>query len=265
MTSGVGNAGGSAGVAEMYISEIIYSLHLPSLTPTYPHLPPPDTSTSSPSTTCLMAATRGSLVVPRAMRGLFSVGRTARDLFSAGRPALRPATRLFSSSVAVSSPAHPKLLSLARLDDDAHHALAKNWLDQFTPEDIPKHAYEVSYARSSGPGGQHVNTTNSKAVVRCDIHRAKGDWLPLFVMPALQQSVSRVHRIPSRSRTTTRPRCSSRPRRPAARRRTSPLRSSCCTRRLFKPDAASCVGRRARRRRSVCAASPRRTSGARGR
>lgn len=80
---------------------------------------------------------------------------------------------------------------LTTLDTDADHVAAREWLDNFTLEDIPKSSYESSYARSSGAGGQHVNKTNSKAVVHCDIHRAKGDWLPPFVIPALQKTVSR--------------------------------------------------------------------------
>lgn len=106
------------------------------------------------------------------------------------------ACRLLSSTALRADAAPPKLLNLATLTDDEHHALAKDWLDSFTAQDVPKTACEVSYARSSGPGGQHVNKTNSKAIVRCDIHRAKGDWLPPFVVPSLQKSVSQSgHRM----------------------------------------------------------------------
>lgn len=105
-------------------------------------------------------------------------------------PRHAPSFRPLSSSSSRLGPASPELLALKELVKDEDHALAREWLDDFVPEDVPKTSYEVSYARSSGPGGQHVNKTNSKAVVRFDLHRAKAVWLPPFVVPALQQSVS---------------------------------------------------------------------------
>jgi hypothetical protein len=98
--------------------------------------------------------------------------------------------RAFSTSTAIRARATSALLSLPSLVKDADHALAREWLDNLDPSDIPKDAYDVSYARSSGPGGQHVNKTNSKAVVRLDLHKAKGRWLPPFVVPELQKTVS---------------------------------------------------------------------------
>lgn len=83
-----------------------------------------------------------------------------------------------------------ELQSVRSLDSEDDHRHARAWLSGFRLSDVPKDALEVSYARSSGPGGQHVNKTNSKAVVRCDIHQAKGVWLPPFVIPALQKTVS---------------------------------------------------------------------------
>jgi ribosome-associated protein len=37
---------------------------------------------------------------------------------------------------------------------------------------IPLAEFEFSYARSSGPGGQHVNKVNSKAILRWDLKEA---------------------------------------------------------------------------------------------
>jgi hypothetical protein len=34
---------------------------------------------------------------------------------------------------------------------------SKRWLEEFTADKIPRREFEVSYARSSGPGGQNVN------------------------------------------------------------------------------------------------------------
>lgn len=42
---------------------------------------------------------------------------------------------------------------------------AKKWMDISTPNDIPKHDFEIVYSRSSGPGGQKVNKTSSKASI----------------------------------------------------------------------------------------------------
>lgn len=81
-----------------------------------------------------------------------------------------------------------ELASLRTLSTDDDHKSARTWVDGFTLEDVPKEELDISYARSSGPGGQHVNKTNSKAVVRIDVHKAK--WLPPFVLPALQKTVS---------------------------------------------------------------------------
>jgi peptidyl-tRNA hydrolase ICT1 len=103
-------------------------------------------------------------------------------------PRLPRNLRHLSTSPRRLGPAPPELLALKELVDDEHHILARDWLDTFVPEDVPKTSYEVSYARSSGPGGQHVNKTNSKAVVRFDVFRARGVWLPPFLVPALQQS-----------------------------------------------------------------------------
>lgn len=52
---------------------------------------------------------------------------------------------------------------------------------------IAKH-FDVSYARSSGAGGQHVNTTDTKAVVRLPAARwyaARGRWIPSTVFDTL--------------------------------------------------------------------------------
>lgn len=55
------------------------------------------------------------------------------------------------SHAAAAAAAAPRL---AALKTESDHAAARRWLDDFTLGDIPKHAYEVGYSRSSGPGGQ---------------------------------------------------------------------------------------------------------------
>ncbi|EDW52458.1 peptidyl-tRNA hydrolase ICT1, mitochondrial [Drosophila sechellia] len=41
---------------------------------------------------------------------------------------------------------------------------------------IPMDRLEITYSRSSGPGGQHVNTVNTKVDVRFKVEQA--DWIP---------------------------------------------------------------------------------------
>jgi len=40
--------------------------------------------------------------------------------------------------------------------DEEELKAARSWLTTFTPESIPKSICEVSFSRSSGPGGQNV-------------------------------------------------------------------------------------------------------------
>ncbi|XP_075626736.1 large ribosomal subunit protein mL62 isoform X2 [Balearica regulorum gibbericeps] len=54
--------------------------------------------------------------------------------------------------------------------------------------DIPLARLTVSYCRSSGPGGQHVNKVNTKAEVR--FHLASADWIP----EAVRQKMASMHR-----------------------------------------------------------------------
>ncbi|NXP24101.1 ICT1 hydrolase, partial [Scytalopus superciliaris] len=54
--------------------------------------------------------------------------------------------------------------------------------------DIPMARLTVSYSRSSGPGGQHVNKVNSKAEVR--FHLESADWIP----EATRQKMALMHR-----------------------------------------------------------------------
>lgn len=59
--------------------------------------------------------------------------------------------------------------SFSKLEIDS----ARNWLKSSTVAVIPRHLFNISYSRSSGPGGQKVNKTSSKATVSLDPHQ----WL----------------------------------------------------------------------------------------
>lgn len=50
---------------------------------------------------------------------------------------------------------------------------SKEWLKTFESSQIPRHLFNISYSRSSGPGGQKVNKTSSKATVALE----EGEWL----------------------------------------------------------------------------------------
>ncbi|ODN77818.1 hypothetical protein L202_04939 [Cryptococcus amylolentus CBS 6039] len=100
----------------------------------------------------------------------------------------RLSTRLFSTTARLCARPPTELLALSKLDSDAHHALASAWVRDFVVEDIPRSGYTETRSRSSGPGGQHVNKTESKVTLRCELDQAVGQWLPKFVMPALVKS-----------------------------------------------------------------------------
>ncbi|KAI4229650.1 MAG: hypothetical protein L6R36_000697 [Xanthoria steineri] len=56
--------------------------------------------------------------------------------------------------------------SLVAGDTEADQVAAREWLKGFGPSNLPKNSCEVSFSRSSGPGGQNVNKVNSKAMLR---------------------------------------------------------------------------------------------------
>ncbi|KAK4496925.1 hypothetical protein PRZ48_011374 [Zasmidium cellare] len=54
-------------------------------------------------------------------------------------------------------------------DDEDELAAARRWLAQLDPDTIPRDICDVSFSRSSGPGGQNVNKVSSKATLRIPI------------------------------------------------------------------------------------------------
>jgi peptidyl-tRNA hydrolase ICT1 len=58
---------------------------------------------------------------------------------------------------------------------------------------IPKAKLDVSYCKSSGPGGQHVNKVNSKVQIRFDLKNA--DWLDEYTKNRIfQMEKSRINK-----------------------------------------------------------------------
>ncbi|KAI4733348.1 hypothetical protein E4T50_16094 [Aureobasidium sp. EXF-12298] len=71
-------------------------------------------------------------------------------------------------------------------DDDELDA-ARRWLANFDAETIPRSICDVSFSRSSGPGGQNVNKVNSKATLRLPLS-ALLPMLPAVIRPAVSKS-----------------------------------------------------------------------------
>ncbi|KIM23747.1 hypothetical protein M408DRAFT_57865, partial [Serendipita vermifera MAFF 305830] len=67
---------------------------------------------------------------------------------------------------------------------------ARRWVShQKTIKAVPRQYVDASFARSSGPGGQHVNKTNSKAVVKLSIETP---FIPHWAKRELRKSPSFV-------------------------------------------------------------------------
>ncbi|CAD0111580.1 unnamed protein product, partial [Aureobasidium uvarum] len=64
---------------------------------------------------------------------------------------------------------------------------ARRWLATFDAETIPRSICDVSFSRSSGPGGQNVNKVNSKATLRLPLS-ALLPMLPTILRPAVSKS-----------------------------------------------------------------------------
>ncbi|BGP00434.1 peptide chain release factor class I/class II domain containing protein [Rhodotorula toruloides] len=95
--------------------------------------------------------------------------------------------RLPSLARLASTVARPPSLAALNTQDDMK--LARAWISAFeklSAEDWPKNLTDVSFTRSSGPGGQHVNRTFSKAVVRLPL--PSPTLLPPYVVAHLRRS-----------------------------------------------------------------------------
>ncbi|XP_021491075.1 large ribosomal subunit protein mL62 isoform X2 [Meriones unguiculatus] len=70
----------------------------------------------------------------------------------------------------------------------ARRALHRQEHAKQTGSDIPLDRLNISYCRSSGPGGQNVNKVNSKAEVR--FHLASADW----IAEPVRQKIALMHK-----------------------------------------------------------------------
>ncbi|KZT18279.1 hypothetical protein NEOLEDRAFT_1159494 [Neolentinus lepideus HHB14362 ss-1] len=88
----------------------------------------------------------------------------------------------------------PKPPNLQALETPSDMQSARDWAGKFKEQCIPKSVVDLTFARSSGPGGQNVNKVNTKASVRCSI---KDSWIPQWSHKALRASLSKPYYVAS--------------------------------------------------------------------
>ncbi|KZT07619.1 uncharacterized protein LAESUDRAFT_650825 [Laetiporus sulphureus 93-53] len=81
-----------------------------------------------------------------------------------------------------SLPTPPPLDTLTNASN-SNEALA--WIFAFKMQQIPKSLVELSFSRSSGPGGQNVNKVNTKATLRCPLN---SEWIPLWAREHIRKT-----------------------------------------------------------------------------
>ncbi|KAJ1516524.1 hypothetical protein HMI54_009124 [Coelomomyces lativittatus] len=69
--------------------------------------------------------------------------------------------------------------------DSKANLVSDAWVDQFQVTHIPKNAYQLTFVKSRGPGGQNVNKCNSKVILRLPL-TPPPSWLPSYCVKNLK-------------------------------------------------------------------------------
>jgi peptidyl-tRNA hydrolase ICT1 len=73
--------------------------------------------------------------------------------------------------------------------DSSNLEKCRQWIASLKPDEIPRQLFEVSFARSSGPGGQNVNKLNTKACIKMSSEQWEAQkWIPGPVKEKLEAS-----------------------------------------------------------------------------
>ncbi|KAG6914999.1 hypothetical protein DXG01_013952 [Tephrocybe rancida] len=86
------------------------------------------------------------------------------------------------SQAAHSIPPAPRLTALTTPEETSE---ARAWISTFKTQEIPKASVELSFSRSSGPGGQNVNKVNTKATLKCPLD---APWIPAWAHAHIKQN-----------------------------------------------------------------------------
>lgn len=118
-------------------------------------------------------------------------------MYGLGLNALR---RSFAIGPKSSLPAPPLL---EEINSSEEMSQARTWAEKFRAAAVPRETVQLSFSRSSGPGGQvrytcsyafyaklkalqNVNKVNTKCTVRCQL---SSNWIPLWAKSTLRKNV----------------------------------------------------------------------------